>query len=71
MSETAPTNEPQNPGSLRDFAESRGLDPRSPSSWAKHSNALHEYRTRLAESLGITAEQLHHGLGRLAIQQIE
>jgi hypothetical protein len=70
MTEIAPTDEPQSPGSLRSFAEAKGLDTSSTEARFLHADALDGFRRQLAEFRGITLDQLH-GIGKLVIQQVE
>lgn len=62
---------PQSPGSLRDFAASRGYEAADPRVFAEYSNVLAGYRQQLAEAQGITLEELHQGpprkLGRIGL----
>jgi hypothetical protein len=52
---------PQSPGSVKEFAASRGYDSADGRVFAEHSAALAQYRLELAEARGITLEELHQG----------
>lgn len=47
----------ENPGSLNDFAERSGLEVNS--AWPLYVRELDDFRRHLAESLGITLDELH------------
>ena len=60
----------ENPGSLNEFAQQRGVDPNK--AWLDYSEALHAYRVELAESRGITLDALHEvSLGSIAVSYSE
>lgn len=58
---------PESPGSLIEFAEIRGIDPRSPETFRLHAEALSIYRQELAAGLGVQLEDLHR-YGRAAVR---
>ena len=52
---------PQSPGSIKEFAASRGYDSTDGRVLAEYGTALAQYRIDLAQERGITLEELHHG----------
>jgi hypothetical protein len=58
------SNGPQSPGSLREFVATRGYDAVSGLVQAEYSSVLAQYRIELAESRGLTLEELHQGILR-------
>jgi len=53
------STEPQNPGSLIQFAEGMGMTTDSPAARIAYSEALAQYRVQLAEVRGLTPDELH------------
>lgn len=53
------TEMPKNPGSLKAFAESNGLNPNSYEARVHYADKITKYRVNLASALGISLEQLH------------
>jgi len=52
---------PQSPGTIKEYAMRLGYDAIDGRILAQYSTDLAEYRRVLAETRGITLDQLHHG----------
>lgn len=64
--------EPNNPGSISEFAQTFGYEPSDPLVLREHGTALSNFRQELANRRGISLEDLHSGvrdIGNLASVQ--
>ncbi len=60
----------ENPGSIIDFATRKGIDPQKAINY--YSEALDEYRRKLAEEKDMTIDELHeivNPIGRLYLEE--